>query len=240
MRRVVVTGLGLVTPLACGVEETWSRLLKGESGARKITTFETSDLPARIAANVRRGDGSDGTFNADQWMDPKENRRVDDFIIFAMGAATQAITDSGIVLDTEDKKARAGVMMGSGIGGLSGIADAAITLQERGPRKISPFFIPGRLINLASGYISIKHGLKGPNHAVVTACSSGAHAIGDAARMIALDDADIMVAGGTESAICRLGMAGFAACRALSTGFNDEPHRASRPYDKARDGFLMG
>lgn len=240
MRRVVVTGLGLVTPLACGVEETWSRLLKGESGARKITTFETSDLPARIAANVRRGDGTDGTFSADQWMDPKENRRVDDFIIFAMGAATQAITDSGIILDTEDKKARAGVMMGSGIGGLSGIADAAITLHEKGPRKISPFFIPGRLINLASGHISIKHGLKGPNHAVVTACSSGAHAIGDAARMIALDDADIMVAGGTEAAICRIGMAGFAACRALSTGFNDEPHRASRPYDKDRDGFLMG
>jgi 3-oxoacyl-[acyl-carrier-protein] synthase II len=240
MRRVVITGLGLVTPLACGVEETWSRLLKGESGARKITTFETSDLPARIAANVRRGDGSDGTFNADHWMDPKENRRVDDFIIFAMGAATQAIKDSGIVLDTEDKKARAGVMMGSGIGGLPGIADAAITLHEKGPRKISPFFIPGRLINLASGYISIKHGLKGPNHAVVTACSSGAHAIGDAARMIALDDADIMVAGGAEAAISRIGMAGFAACRALSTGFNDEPHRASRPYDKDRDGFLMG
>jgi 3-oxoacyl-[acyl-carrier-protein] synthase II len=173
-------------------------------------------------------------------MDPKENRRVDDFIIFAMGAATQAIKDSGIVLDTEDKKARAGVMMGSGIGGLSGIADAAVTLHERGPRKISPFFIPGRLINLASGYISIKHGLKGPNHAVVTACSSGAHAIGDAARMIALDDADIMVAGGTEAAICRIGMAGFAACRALSTGFNDRPTAGSRPYDKDRDGFVMG
>jgi 3-oxoacyl-[acyl-carrier-protein] synthase II len=215
-------------------------LLKGESGARKITTFETSDLPARIAANVRRGDGSDGTFNADQWMDAKENRRVDDFIIFAMGAATQAIKDSGIVLDTEDKKARAGVMMGSGIGGLPGIAEASVTLHEKGPRKISPFFIPGRLINLASGYISIKHGLKGPNHAVVTACSSGAHAIGDAARMIALDDADVMVAGGAEAAISRIGMAGFAACRALSTGFNDEPHRASRPYDKDRDGFLMG
>lgn len=240
MRRVVVTGLGLVTPLACGVEETWSRLLKGESGARKITTFETSDLPARIAANVRRGDGSDGTFNADHWMDPKENRRVDDFIIFAMGAATQAIKDSGIVLDTEEKKYRAGVMMGSGIGGLPGIAEASITLQEKGPRKISPFFIPGRLINLTSGYISIKFGLKGPNHAVVTACSSGAHAIGDAARMIALDDADIMVAGGAEAAISRIGMAGFAACRALSTGFNEEPQRASRPYDKDRDGFVMG
>ena len=240
MRRVVVTGLGLVTPLACGVEETWSRLLSGESAARKITAFETADLPARIAANVRLGDGSNGTFNADHWMNPKENRRVDPFIIFAMGAATQAITDSGIVLDTEDKKARAGVMMGSGIGGLAGIAEAAITLHEKGPRKISPFFIPGRLINLASGYISIKHGLKGPNHAVVTACSSGAHAIGDAARMISLDDADIMVAGGTEAAISRIGMAGFAACRALSTGFNEEPHRASRPYDKDRDGFLMG
>jgi 3-oxoacyl-[acyl-carrier-protein] synthase II len=230
----------MVSPLACGVEETWSRLLKGESGARKISTFETSDLPARIAANVRRGDGSDGTFDADKWMDPKENRRVDDFIIFAMAAATQAIADAGFRLETEDQKARAGVMIGSGIGGLPGIAESSILLHEKGPRKISPFFIPGRLINLASGYVSIKHGLKGPNHAVVTACSSGAHAIGDAARMVALDDADIMVAGGAEAAISRIGMAGFAACRALSTGFNDEPHRASRPYDKDRDGFVMG
>ncbi|MBU6156982.1 MAG: beta-ketoacyl-ACP synthase II, partial [Alphaproteobacteria bacterium] len=195
MRRVVVTGLGMVSPLACGVEETWSRLLKAESGARKITSFDTADLPARIAANVRRGDGSDGTFDADKWMDPKENRRVDDFIIFAMAAATQAISDSGFRLETEDQKARAGVMIGSGIGGLPGIAESSVTLHEKGPRKISPFFIPGRLINLASGYVSIKHGLKGPNHAVVTACSSGAHAIGDAARMVALDDADIMVAG---------------------------------------------
>lgn len=240
MRRVVVTGLGLVTPLACGVEETWSRLIKGESALRKITTFDTSDLPSRVAANVRLGDGSDGTFDSDHWMDSKERRRVDDFIVFAMGAAKQAFDDSGLVLDTEEKQARAGVMMGSGIGGLNGIAEAAITLQEKGPRKISPFFIPGRLINLASGHISIKFGLKGPNHAVVTACSSGAHAIGDAARMIALDDADVMVAGGAEAAICRLGMAGFAACRALSTGFNDEPHRASRPYDRDRDGFVMG
>lgn len=230
----------MVSPLACGVEETWSRLLKGESGARKISTFETSDLPARIAANVRRGDGSDGTFDADKWMDPKENRRVDDFIIFAMAAATQAISDAGFRLETEDQKARAGVMIGSGIGGLPGIAESSVLLHEKGPRKISPFFIPGRLINLASGYVSIKHGLKGPNHAVVTACSSGAHAIGDAARMVALDDADIMVAGGAEAAISRIGMAGFAACRALSTGFNDEPHRASRPYDKDRDGFVMG
>jgi 3-oxoacyl-[acyl-carrier-protein] synthase II len=230
----------MVSPLACGVEETWSRLLKAESGARKITTFDTSDLPARIAANVRRGDGSDGTFDADKWMDPKENRRVDDFIIFAMAAATQAITDSGFKLETEDQKARAGVMIGSGIGGLPGIAESSVILHEKGPRKISPFFIPGRLINLASGYVSIKHGLKGPNHAVVTACSSGAHAIGDAARMVALDDADIMVAGGAEAAISRIGMAGFAACRALSTGFNEEPHRGSRPYDKDRDGFVMG
>ncbi|MFN8949156.1 MAG: beta-ketoacyl-ACP synthase II [Alphaproteobacteria bacterium] len=240
MRRVVVTGLGMVSPLACGVEETWSRLLRAESGARKITTFDTADLPARIAANVRRGDGSDGTFDADKWMDPKENRRVDDFIIFAMAAATQAISDSGFRLETEDQKARAGVMIGSGIGGLPGIAESSVTLHEKGPRKISPFFIPGRLINLASGYVSIKHGLKGPNHAVVTACSSGAHAIGDAARMVALDDADIMVAGGAEAAISRIGMAGFAACRALSTGFNDEPQRGSRPYDRDRDGFVMG
>lgn len=240
MRRVVVTGLGLVSPLASGVDESWKRLIRGDSAVRKIEVFDTSDLPAKIAANVRRGDGTDGTFDSDKWMDSKESRRVDDFIVFAMGAAGQAILDSGIVLDTEDKKARAGVMMGSGIGGLPGIAEAAVTLHEKGPRKISPFFIPGRLINLASGYISIKYGLKGPNHAVVTACSSGAHAIGDAARMIALDDADIMVAGGAEAAISRIGMAGFAACRALSTGFNDEPHRASRPYDKDRDGFVMG
>jgi 3-oxoacyl-[acyl-carrier-protein] synthase II len=223
MRRVVVTGLGLVTPLACGVEDSWARLVKGESGCRKITTFETEDLPAKIAANV-----------------PKDQRRVDDFIVFAMSAAKQAFDDSNLVLDTEEKRARAGVMMGSGIGGLNGIADAALMLQEKGPRKISPFFIPGRLINLASGHISIQFGLRGPNHAVVTACSSGAHAIGDASRMIALDDADVMLAGGTEAAICRLGMAGFSACRALSTGFNDEPHRASRPYDRDRDGFVMG
>ena len=240
MRRVVVTGLGLVTPLACGVEDSWARLIKAESACRKITTFETDDLPAKIAANVRRGDGSNGTFNPDHWMDPKDHRRVDDFIVFAMSAAKQAFEDSKLVLDTEDKRDRAGVMMGSGIGGLNGIAEASLTLQEKGPRKISPFFIPGRLINLASGHISIQLGLKGPNHAVVTACSSGAHAIGDAARMIALDDADVMLAGGTEAAICRLGIAGFAACRALSTGFNDEPHRASRPYDKDRDGFVMG
>ncbi len=239
-RRVVVTGLGMVTPLACGVEETWSRILEGKSGARRITTFKVDDMPAQIAANVPRGDGSDATFNVDQWVDSKEQRRVDDFIIFALTAAQQAFTDSKLVLDTEEKKCRAGVLIGSGIGGLPGIADAAVTLHEKGPRKISPFFITGRLINLASGQASIRFGLKGPNHAVVTACSTGAHAIGDAARMIMLDDADVMMAGGTEAAISRLGIAGFAACRALSTGFNDEPHRASRPYDRDRDGFVMG
>ncbi|MBP6012288.1 MAG: beta-ketoacyl-ACP synthase II [Alphaproteobacteria bacterium] len=240
MRRVVVTGLGLVTPLACGVEETWSRLLEGQSGARPITAFKVDDLPARIAANVPRGDGTNGTFNVDQWVDAKEQRRVDDFIIFGLAAAQQAFTHSGLVLDTEEKRCRAGVLIGSGIGGLPGIEEASITLHEKGPRKISPFFITGRLINLVSGQTSIRFGLKGPNHAVVTACSTGAHAIGDAARLIALDDADVMLAGGAEAAISRLGMAGFAACRALSTGFNDQPHRASRPYDKDRDGFLMG
>ena len=239
-RRVVVTGLGMVTPLACGVELTWSRILAGKSGARRITKFKVDDLPAQIAANVPRGDGSDGTFNPDQWVDSKEQRRVDDFIIFGLTAAQQAFTDSGLVLDTEEKKYRAGVLIGSGIGGLPGIEEASITLHEKGPRKISPFFITGRLINLVSGQASIRFGLKGPNHAVVTACSTGAHAIGDAARMIMLDDADVMLAGGAEAAISRLGMAGFAACRALSTGFNDEPHRGSRPYDKDRDGFVMG
>ena len=240
MRRVVVTGLGLVTPLACGVEETWSRLLAGQSGARPITKFKVDDLPARIACDVPRGDGSNGTFNADQWVDPKEQRRVDDFIILGMAAAEQAIRDSGYVAKTEEERYRAGVLIGSGIGGLGGIEDAAIVLHEKGPRKISPFFIPGRLINLVSGNVSIRYGFKGPNHAVVTACATGAHTIGDAARLIALDDADVMLAGGTESAITRLGIAGFAACRALSTGFNDTPEKASRPYDKDRDGFVMG
>ncbi|MGH9743285.1 MAG: beta-ketoacyl synthase N-terminal-like domain-containing protein, partial [Candidatus Acidiferrum sp.] len=240
MRRVVVTGVGLVTPLACGVKETWSRLLDGKSGIRPITRFKVDDLPARIAADVPVGDGSDGTFNADQWVDPKEQRRVDPFIIYALTAAQQAVTDSGYEPKTEEEKDRAGVLIGSGIGGLPGIEEASILLHEKGPRKISPFFIPGRLINLASGYASIRFGYKGPNSAVVTACSTGAHAIGDAARLIALDDADVMLAGGTEAAISRLGMAGFAACRALSTGFNDTPEKASRPYDKDRDGFVMG
>jgi 3-oxoacyl-[acyl-carrier-protein] synthase II len=240
MRRVVVTGLGLVTPLACGVEETWARLLSGESGARRITKFNTEDLATKIACDVPRGDGSDATFNPDQWVDPKEQRRIDDFILFGLAAAQQAVTDSGWEPKTEEDRCRTGVMVGSGIGGLPGIEDAAILVHEKGPRRLSPFFIPGRLINLVSGYASIRFGYKGPNHAVVTACASGAHAIGDAARLIALDDADVMLAGGAEAAISRLGIAGFNACRALSTAFNETPEKASRPYDKDRDGFVMG
>ncbi len=240
LRRVVVTGLGMVTPLGCGVEPTWSRLLAGASGAGPITSFDASDLPARIACNIPRGDGSDGTFDPDQWMEPKEQRKVDDFIVFAMAAATQALKDAGWKPESHEDQIRTGVAIGSGIGGLGGIYEASILLKERGPRRLSPFFIPGRLSNLAAGYVSIEHGLKGPNHAVVTACSTGAHAIGDASRMIALGDAEVMVAGGTESAINRIGIAGFCACRALSTGFNDTPEKASRPYDKDRDGFVMG
>ncbi len=240
MRRVVVTGLGLVTPLACGVEESWAALLAGKSGASRITKFKTEDLATKIACQVPRGDGSAGTFNADQWVDPKEQRRMDDFIIFGLAAAKQAVRDSGWAPKTEEERCRTGVLIGAGIGGLAGIEEGSILVHERGPRRLSPFFIPGRLINLVSGYVSIEHGFKGPNHAVVTACATGAHAIGDAARMIALDDADVMVAGGAEAAICRIGIAGFNACRALSTGFNDRPTEASRPYDKDRDGFVMG
>lgn len=240
MRRVVVTGLGMLTPLGCGVEPTWSRLLKGESGAKKVDTFEVSDIAARVACMIPRGDGSNGTYNPDQWMEPKEQRKVDPFIVYAMCAATQALNDAGWHPKTEDEKVATGVLIGSGIGGVEGIAEMAVTLHEKGPRRVSPFFIPGRIINLASGFVSIEHGLKGPNHAVVTACSTGAHAIGDAGRMIALGDADVMVAGGAESPVNRMSLAGFAALRALSTAFNDEPTRASRPYDKARDGFVMG
>lgn len=240
MRRVVITGLGLVTPLASGVEAGWSRLLAGKSGARRVQEFEVSDISCQIACFVPRGDGSDGTFNPDDWMEPKEQRKVDDFIIFAMAAAEQAIRDSGYEAKTSEQQERSGVLIGSGIGGLNGIAETSLLLAAKGPRRVSPFFIPGRLINLASGQVSIRHKLKGPNHAVVTACSTGAHAIGDAARLIALDDADVMVAGGAESPICRIAMAGFAACRALTTHFNDEPTKASRPYDKDRDGFIMG
>ncbi len=239
MRRVVITGMGLVTPIGCGVDPVWERLLAGKSGARRVTEFDVSDIPCQIGCFIPRGSG-EGDFNPDDWMEPKEQRKVDDFIIYAMAAADQAVANSGWKPKSEEERCRAGVLIGSGIGGLQGIERGAMTLHEKGARRISPFFIPGRLINLASGYVSIKHGLKGPNHAVVTACSTGAHAIGDAARFIALDDADVMVAGGTESPICRLGMAGFAACRALSTHFNDEPERASRPYDRDRDGFVMG
>jgi 3-oxoacyl-[acyl-carrier-protein] synthase II len=240
MRRVVVTGLGLVTPLACGVEETWSRLIAGKSGAGRLQGFEIEDLATKIGCQIPRGDGTDGTLNPDQWMDPKEQRRVDDFIMYGLAAARQAVTDSGWAPKTDEERNRTGVLIGSGIGGLNGIADAAYTLKEKGPRRISPFFIPGRLINLVSGYVSIEFGFRGPNHAVVTACATGAHAIGDAARLIALDDADLMLAGGAEGAIGRLGIAGFNACRALSTAWNDQPEKASRPYDKDRDGFVMG
>jgi 3-oxoacyl-[acyl-carrier-protein] synthase II len=240
MRRVVVTGLGMVTPLACGVEATWRRLLAGESGIGHIEKFDVSDIPCKIAGQVKRGDGSNGTFNADQWMEPKEQRKVDDFILFAMSAATQALDDAGWHPRSYEEQISTGVLIGSGIGGIEGIAETALLLRDRGPRRVSPFFIPGRIINLAAGYVSIAHTLKGPNSAVVTACSTGAHAIGDAGRLIALGDADVMVAGGTESPVSRISLAGFAACRALSTGFNDTPERASRPYDRDRDGFVMG
>ena len=240
MRRVVITGLGLVTPLGCGVEANWSRLRDSKSGARRIEQFDVDDLGCQIASFVPRGATADGLFDPNDCMEPKEQRKVDDFIIFAMSAADQALSDAGWAPQSREEQERTGVLIGSGIGGLSGIADTSILLKEKGPRRVSPFFIPGRLINLSSGYVSIKHGLKGPNHSVVTACSTGAHAIGDASRLVALGDADVMVAGGAESPICRLAIAGFTACRALSTHFNDTPERASRPYDKDRDGFVMG
>ncbi|MGO9742729.1 MAG: beta-ketoacyl-ACP synthase II [Roseiarcus sp.] len=239
MKRVVVTGLGMVSPLACGVEPTWRRLIAGENAAARVESFEVSDLPCQIAAQAPRGNAPDA-FRPDEWMEPKEQRRVDPFIVYAMSAATQALRDADWAPKTYEEETETGVMIGSGIGGLDGIAETAVLLHEKGPRRVSPFFIPGRLINLASGYVSIEHKLKGPNHSVVTACSTGAHAIGDAARLIALGDASVMVAGGAESAVCRLALAGFAACRALSTGFNDRPKQASRPYDKDRDGFVMG
>src|ERR1700754_1850958 len=240
MRRVVVTGMGMVTPLGCGVETTWKRLIAGESGARRVETFDVSDLPCKIACNIPRGNGDDGTYDPDKWQGPKEQGKVDEFITFAMCAGTQGIDDAGCAPKTYDEQITTGVMIGSGIGGIEGIAETAIILKEKGPRRVSPFFIPGRLINLAAGYVSIEFGLKGPNHAVVTACSTGSHAIGDAGRLIALGDADVMLAGGTESPVNRLSMAGFAACRALSTSYNDTPTKASRPYDKDRDGFVMG
>ena len=240
MRRVVVTGIGMVTPLGSTAPVTWSNLIAGKNGAGRIENFEVSDLAAQIACQVKRGDGSDGTFNPDLFMEVKEQRKVDDFIVYAMAAAEEALNDADWHPQSHDDQCRTGVLIGSGIGGLDGIVEAGYTLRDKGPRRVSPFFIPGRLINLASGQVSIRHGLKGPNHSVVTACSTGAHAIGDAARLIALEDADVMVAGGTESPICRMSMAGFAACRALSTEYNDRPQQASRPYDKDRDGFVMG
>ncbi|GHA35303.1 3-oxoacyl-[acyl-carrier-protein] synthase 2 [Devosia pacifica] len=240
MRRVVITGMGIVSPLGCGIEATWSNLLAGKSGAKRIDDFQVDDIACQIAHRLPLGDYADGKYNPDEWMDVKEQRKVDPFIVYAMAASQQAIEDAGVVPKTEEEKERTGVLIGSGIGGVGGIYDASVTLHEKGPRRISPFFIPGRLINLASGQVSIRFGLKGPNHSVVTACSTGAHAIGDAARLIALGDADVMVAGGAESCVNRLSLAGFAAARALSTGFNDAPEKASRPYDKDRDGFVMG
>ncbi len=239
MRRVVVTGIGLVTPLGCGVDTTWRRLIKHESGIRKIDTFDVSDLSSKIAGLIPHGEGP-GKFNADDWLAPKEQRKVDDFILYGIAAAAQAVEDAGWQPEGEEERARTGVLIGSGIGGLQSIYNTSIVLHEKGARRVSPFFIPASLINLVSGHVSIRYGFTGPNHAVVTACSTGAHAIGDAARMIEREDADVMVAGGTEAAVCRIGVAGFAAARALSTHFNDTPERASRPWDRDRDGFVIG
>ena len=240
MRRVVVTGLGLVTPLACGVEETWSRLLDGQSGAGPITRFDPERVTTKYACEVPYGDGSNGTFNPDDWMEPKERRKVDDFILYGLAAAKQAVEDSGWKPEDAESRERTGVMIGSGIGGLQSIEQTTLMMAEKGPRRVSPFFIPGALINLISGQVSIEYGFKGPNHAVVTACSTGAHAIGDASRIIMFGDADVMVAGGAEAAICEIGIAGFNAARALSTKRADDPKAASRPYDADRDGFVMG
>ena len=240
MKRVVVTGLGAVTPLGVGTDKTWSRVLAGDSGISGIQGFEVSDLPCKIAGHVPPGETNQGAFNADDWVTPKDQRKMDKFIVYAIAAAKLAVEDSGWKAETEEQQERTGVLIGSGIGGLPGISEGALLIEKRGPRRLSPFFIPANLINLASGHVSIEHGFRGPNHSVVTACASGAHAIGDAARMIKWDDADVMVVGGTEAAICRLGIAGFASARALSTGFNDTPQKASRPWDQDRDGFVMG
>ncbi|MEE8272196.1 MAG: beta-ketoacyl-ACP synthase II [Alphaproteobacteria bacterium] len=240
MRRVVVTGLGMVTPLGVGVATNWRRLIAGDSGIGAIEAFDVSDIQSKVAGMVPRGETADGRFNADDFAPPKYQRKNDQFIIFAMAAAKEAVADSGWVPEDDEARNRTGVMIGSGIGGLQWIAEGAVTLEQRGPRRISPFFIPAALINLASGQVSIQHGFRGPNHSAVTACSTGAHAIGDAARLIIWEDADVMVAGGAEAAVCRLGLAGFASARALSTGYNDTPEKASRPYDEGRDGFVMG
>ena len=240
MRRVVVTGLGMVTPLGVGYKANWERLIKGESGLRAIEHFDVSDLPAKIAGQVPKGEGDPYRFDPDTVVSPKDRRRMDDFIVYALAAAKEAVEDSGWRPSDEESRERTGVMIGSGIGGLPSIAAGSLTIEQHGPRRLSPFFIPGSLINLAAGHVSIRYGFKGPNHAVVTACATGAHALGDAARLIIFDDADVMVAGGTEAAICRLGLAGFSSARALSTGYNDRPTAASRPWDKGRDGFVMG
>lgn len=240
MRRVVVTGIGMVSPLGGNAETSWANILASKSAAKRVTNFEVDDLPAKIACSIPFGETAQGDFNPDDWMEPKEQRKVDPFIRYAVAAATMALNDADWHPKTDEEKNRSGAIIGSGIGGLQGIEETSHLLKDRGPRRISPFFIPGRLINLASGYVSIMHGLKGPNHSVVTACSTGAHAIGDAGRMVAFGDADVMVAGGAESPVCRLSLAGFAACKALSTSYNDEPEKASRPWDADRDGFVMG
>jgi 3-oxoacyl-[acyl-carrier-protein] synthase II len=236
----VVTGIGLVTPFGIGIQHNWTQLIEGKSGIGAIRSFDVSDLPAKIAGQVPRGPTAENQFFPDDWVSPKDQRKMDDFILYGLGAAAQAVEDAGWLPTDEEDQNRTGVMIGSGIGGLFGIYDTALTLEQKGPRRVSPFFIPSCLINLVSGHVSIRFGFRGPNHAVVTACATGAHAIGDAARIIALDDADVMVAGGAEAAVCRIGMAGFSAAKALSTAFNDEPHRASRPFDRDRDGFVMG
>ena len=240
MRRVVVTGLGLVTPLGCGVQINWDRLSKGESAIARITHFETDDLGAQIAGCVPKGDYADGKFNPDEWVSPKDQRKMDEFIVYAIAAATQAVEDSGWKPEQDEDQELTGVMIGSGIGGLTVLTEGGLILKEKGPRKMPPYFIPASLINLASGHVSIKYGFKGPNHSVVTACSTGAHAIGDAARLIMFGDANVMVAGGAEAAVCRVGISGFCSARALSTSFNNDPQKASRPWDKDRDGFVMG
>ncbi len=240
MRRVVITGMGIVSPLATGVEETWTRILACESASRTMEGFDIEPLVTKYACQIRKGDGTDGTFNADDWVEPKEQRKIDPFIVYALAAAEQAVTDADWKPEDLHERERTGVMIGSGIGGMNTIYETSILLENKGPRRVSPFFIPGSLINLASGQVSIRYGFKGPNHAVVTACSTGAHAIGDAARLIQFDDADVMIAGGSESPIGPLGIAGFNACKALSTKFADEPAKASRPYDVDRDGFVMG
>ena len=240
MRRVVVTGMGLLSPFGVGVEHGWKEILSGKSAARKITEFEVEDLACKIAHVIPRGDGSNATFHPEAYLEPKELRKIGDFILYGIAAADEALKDSGWEPKTPEEQYATGVLIGSGIGGIEGIAENALILQERGPRRISPFFIPGQIINLVSGQVSIRHKLKGPNHAVVTACSTGAHAIGDAARLIIFGDADVMLAGGAEAPVTRLSLAGFAACKALSTDRNDTPENASRPYDRDHDGFVMG